>query len=190
MSNEIQELIKEWKTIVRIEILLISFLWMVFLLDTLLFRGGLSRNGIHPREFSHLPGILFSPFLHGTLKHIFGNSVGIVLLGSFILLRSISKFMVVSIISILISGTGIWVIGGGHTNHIGFSGVIFGYLGYLLFTGVFDKKIGSLLITAVSAILYGGMIFGVLPTQPGVSWEAHFFGFGGGVLSAFVLSKK
>jgi membrane associated rhomboid family serine protease len=184
-----QELKNEWQKAISIGIALLAILWSVFIIDSLFLGGSLKIHGIRPRQLNGLPGILFGPFFHGSIFHIFNNSIGIVLLGTIILLRGIAKFIFVTLVSMLIAGTGIWLIGGSGTNHIGYSGIIFGYFGYLLLTGIFDKKLGSIFISIFTVTLYGGMIFGVLPTHAGISWEGHLFGFIGGVISAFILSK-
>jgi membrane associated rhomboid family serine protease len=190
MTGEILRSIKrKWEKVFTLGIALLLTLWIVFIVDALFFRGSLRNYGIRPRQLSGLSGILLGPFFHGNIFHILNNSIGIILLGSIILLRGMAKFIFVTLVSMLISGIGIWLIGSSGSNHIGYSGIIFGYFGYLLLTGIFDKKIGSILISIFTVTLYGGMIFGVLPTHVGISWEGHLFGFIGGVISAFLLSK-
>ncbi len=189
VNNAMQQLIDIWKKAVAIGIALLATLWAIYIIDALFLGGSLRSHGIRPRQLTGLSGILFGPLFHGSISHLFNNSIGIILLGSIILLRGIAKFIFVTLVSMLISGIGIWLIGGSGTNHIGYSGIIFGYFGYLLLTGIFDKKLGSILISIFTVTLYGGMIFGVLPTHVGISWEGHLFGFIGGVISAFLLSK-
>lgn len=89
----------------------------------------------------------------------------------------------------LVSGLGVWLFAPPYTNHIGASGVIFGYFGFLLSRGYFERSFGTIALSIVVALLYGGMIWGVLPTQIGISWQGHLFGFLGGILAARMLSK-
>jgi membrane associated rhomboid family serine protease len=89
----------------------------------------------------------------------------------------------------LVSGLGVWLFGSAGL-HIGASGVVFGYLGFLLARGYFERNIPSILLSVIVGFLYGGAIWGVLPTQPGVSWEGHLFGFIGGVIAARFLSQR
>ncbi|MDX2229209.1 MAG: rhomboid family intramembrane serine protease [Leptolyngbyaceae cyanobacterium bins.349] len=151
------------------------------------FRGGLDQYGIIPRDLIGLRGILFAPFLHGGLGHLISNTIPFLVLGWLVMLRETSDFFVVSILSALVSGLGTWVFGASGT-HIGASGVIFGYLGYLLARGYFERSMTAIAISLFVGTLYGSLIWGVLPLQPGVSWEGHLFGFLGGILSAKLLA--
>ncbi|PSB06060.1 rhomboid family intramembrane serine protease, partial [filamentous cyanobacterium CCP2] len=98
-------------------------------------------------------------------------------------------FFVVTIVAMLIGGLGTWMFGAAGC-HIGASGVVFGYLGYLLGRGYFDRSFGSMLFSVVILLVYGGLLWGVLPTRVGISWEGHLFGFVGGVVAARLLSKS
>ncbi|HHO56759.1 MAG TPA: rhomboid family intramembrane serine protease, partial [Trueperaceae bacterium] len=87
-------------------------------------------------------------------------------------------------------GLGTWLFGGPNTVHLGASIIIFGYLGYLLASAYFERSLSTLLVAIVVGVLYGTMIFGVLPITKGVSWQGHLFGLLGGVLSAQLASKN
>jgi membrane associated rhomboid family serine protease len=173
---------------------LVTLLWGVELLDQFVFRlvlhNTLDIYGIIPRNVMGLRGILFAPFLHGGLVHLIGNTIPFVILGWLIMLRETRDFIVVSLIAALTSGVGTWLIGDPHSIHIGASGVIFGYLGYLLLRGYFEHSVTSIMISLFVGTLYGSLILGVLPLQEGVSWEGHLFGFVGGVLAARLLAKR
>jgi membrane associated rhomboid family serine protease len=82
---------------------------------------------------------------------------------------------------------GVWLFGAPHTVHVGASGLIFGYLGYLLARGWFERSVSAMLLGLAALVLYGGVLWGVLPGQRGISWEGHFFGFIGGVAAARLL---
>jgi len=166
----------------------VALLWGVHILNLLL---GYSFNiyGIIPREIVGLRGIVFSPFLHGSTEHLVMNTVPLMILGCILILRGVASFFLVSLLVALIGGLGVWLFGREHSVHVGASGIIFGYFGFLAFKGVFDRRVGTLLISAVVVFLYGGMIWGVFPNRPDVSWEGHLFGFMGGVLCAY-LSKS
>ena len=118
------------------------------------------------------------------------NTVPLIVLGLLVTARKKSDFFLVTLISGLVSGLGTWAIGGTDTVHIGASGVVFGFLGFLMGRGLFEKKVGSVLLSIGVTGLFGGMLFGALPlvAGPGISWEAHLFGFIGGLLSAKWLS--
>ena len=163
--------------------------WGIELLDSLLLADSLQAHGIRPRSVSGLQGIVFAPFLHGGFLHLAANTVPFVVLGWVVLLSGYGRFFAVTLIAALIGGIGTWLVGGGGTNHIGASGVVFGYLGYLLFAGVYQRSLRTILTSVVIGLSYGGMVLGVLPGVPGISWEGHLFGFLGGWLAAFLLAR-
>ncbi len=168
----------------------VAVMWIVEVLDAVIFRHRLNMLGIRPRSISGLWGILFMPFLHGNFAHLIANTVPFVTLGWLIMLRETSDFLMVTMIAMLTSGLGVWIVGAPYTVHIGASGVVFGYLGYLLLRGYFERSLTAIGFSIVVALLYGGTLFGLLPLQRGVSWEGHLFGFLGGVLAAYLLAKR
>lgn len=168
---------------------LVIVLWAVEIVDWLIFGGALYRFGIRPRTVSGLWGILFAPFLHDNFAHLLANTISLVSLGWLVMLRETGDWLVVSIITALCSGLGTWLIGASGSYHIGASGVVFGYFGFLLLRGYFERSVAAIAFSVLVAFLYGGIIWGVLPNQPGISWEGHLFGFLGGVLAARLLSE-
>lgn len=156
--------------------------------------------GIRPRTQIGLLGILFSPLLHRDITHLFWNSIGFLVLGSMTLLQPETYFWVVTITATLTSGFGVWLFGRGrvyfltdqhlhpvHLVHIGASGVIFGYLGFLLFRSFFDHNPLSLVLSLIVGVFYWHLLPGIFPKQISVSWESHLFGLVGGVLAAWFL---
>ena len=178
----------ELKSHVKILAIAISIFWIVFIVNTFVFSGGLNSLGILPQRLIGLRGILFAPFLHGSFYHLVSNTVPFVILGWLVMSRGISDFYFVSIMSAVVGGLGTWLIGRPYSVHIGASGVIFGYFGYLLFRGYFEKSFVAIAISIVIATTYGGLIWGVLPTRSYISWEGHLFGFIGGIIAAKFLS--
>ncbi len=148
--------------------------------------GRLDRFGIRPREVEGLDGVLWAPFLHGGFGHLIANTVPFLVLGGIIALGSPRRFLQVSALVAVIGGLGTWLTGPAGTVHIGASGLVFGYLLYLMARGVFARSAGYLLIGVLVAAVYGGVLWGVLP-RPGVSWQGHLFGAVGGVVAAAVL---
>ncbi len=171
----------------------VLLIWVIEILDNLLFqrilRSGLDQFGIYPRTFLGLRGIVFAPFLHGGYYHVAANTVPFLVLGWLIMLRNTADFWTVSVVSAFISGLGTWLLGR-TAIHIGASGMIFGYFGYLLFRGYFERSIVAIAISLLVGFTYGGMIYGVLPSQPWISWEGHLFGFIGGAIAAKLLVEE
>lgn len=167
---------------------LVALAWLLELADLVIWRGSLNSYGIRPRTWVGLRGILFAPFLHGSLAHLLGNTIPFVILGWLVMLRETKDFFTVSILSGLASGLGTWLVGAPNTIHIGASGVVFGYLGYLLLRSYFERSAIAIAFSVFVAMLYGSLLFGLVP-QYGISWEGHLFGFLGGVLSAWLLAE-
>jgi len=167
----------------------LAVMWIVQLVNAVTLHA-LDRFGIHPRELSGLLGILFAPFLHGGFGHLMANTVPFLIFGWLILLHDVSDFVIVSLLAMLVGGLGTWLTGAPGSVHIGASGVIFGYFGFLLLRGWFRRSFGAILLSLAMGILYGGLLFGVLPGQSGISWQGHLFGFLGGGLSAYLLARK
>jgi membrane associated rhomboid family serine protease len=165
-------------------------LWAQEIIDRVIFNGWLDGWGIHPRSIRGLLGILFAPFLHGGFGHLMANTVPLIVLSFFIMLRKKRDLLTVSVISGVVGGMGIWLVGAGNSVHIGASILVFGYLGYLLSRGVFERRFWPIVGSVAVFFLYGSALWGVLPGQAGISWEGHLFGFVGGVLAARLLSTR
>jgi membrane associated rhomboid family serine protease len=167
----------------------ILLIWLVELVDTLLFAGALDRFGVRPRTVAGLWGIFFAPFLHRGFGHVAANTVPFLVLGWLILVQNRRHFWTATAVTILVSGAGIWLFGRGNSVHVGASGLVFGYFGFLLLRGYFERSLSAILVAVLVVVLYGGLLWGVLPLQNGVSWQAHLFGFLGGGLAAYLLSQ-
>lgn len=168
---------------------LVALMWITEFVDIFFFRGRLDAFGIRPHSFIGLRGILFAPFLHGGLGHLIANTIPFLTLGWLVMLRETSDFFAVSIVTMLVSGLGVWLTGSPYSIHVGASGIIFGYFGFLLLRGYFERSFAAILFSLVVGFLYGGMIWGVLPIQYGISWQGHLFGFIGGAIAARLLAK-
>jgi membrane associated rhomboid family serine protease len=161
---------------------LVLIIWIVELANLLLGHR-LNVFGIHPRTVAGLPGIILSPFLHTGIGHVLLNTIPLIILGWLVILHGPRVFLEVSLLIIVVAGVGVWLFGrSGY--HVGASGLIFGYFGYLVARSWYERSLGSILIALVTIVLYGGILFGVLPFRAGVSWEAHLFGLLGGILAA------
>jgi membrane associated rhomboid family serine protease len=157
-------------------------MWLVWAVDLVV--PGTIGHGVVPRTAYGLSGIVMAPFLHGNLQHLLANTVPFVLLGALILLRGPQAFLFVTLVSAAVSGLGTWLFGTPNTHHIGASGVVFGFFGYLLVRAVYDRRISSALIAIVVTVVYGAAFLTSLMPAYGVSWTGHVFGFAGGIASA------
>jgi membrane associated rhomboid family serine protease len=173
----------------RIVVMVLAVLWAILIINAVAFGGELVKLGIFPRQTVGLRGIVFAPLLHGGVAHLLGNSIGLALLGGLVLLREERDFWIVTLVGALVGGLGTWLFGRA-TYHVGASGVLFAYLGYLLSTGIFERRAGAILLSLVAGLTWGGLVFGVLPGQPGISWESHLFGFGGGAVAAWFIARR
>lgn len=168
---------------------LLAGMWALEFVDQL---GGnwLDNFGIHAREVDGLPGIITAPFLHGGFDHLASNSVPFLALGFLTLVGGLARWIASSAISIVSSGLAAWILTPGNTIVLGASGLIFGWLTYLLARGIFSRKPAQVVIALVVLFFYGGMIWGVLPGANGISWQAHLGGAVGGVIAAWWLHRK
>lgn len=169
---------------------ILGIFWAIEILDQAVFRGGLDRYGIQPRSIIGLRGIIFAPFLHGGFSHLIANTIPFLTLGWLTMIQETSDFYLVSIASALVGGLGVWLFGGANSVHIGASILIYGYLGFLLLRGVFQRNLPSIFLSIIVFLVYGGLVFGIFPSQVGVSWQGHLFGFIGGAFTAWAVAKE
>ena len=162
---------------------------LVFLINVLI-PINLNQFGIVPRSFSHLSGIVFSPFLHGSWQHLFSNFLPFVIFGGLIGLNNTKRFWFLFILHIVSTGLLVWLFARGNSVHVGMSGVIYAFWGYLIVYGFVRRHFLHLFISLITLIFYGGLVFGVLPTTPGVSFESHLLGAIVGALSGYYFAKS
>jgi membrane associated rhomboid family serine protease len=187
MSQDLQRspgiggIVKEFKNQIYTLFSLTAIAWTIQVTNVVIFSNGLIAWGIVPQSERGLFGIFFAPFLHGSFAHIVSNTLPFLILGWLIMLRNMEDFVLVSLITALTSGIGVWLVSPAGSVTVGASGVIFGYLGFLLARGYFERSLVAIALAISVAVMYGGVLFGILPGQAGISWQAHLFGFLGGV---------
>ncbi|MEO8211202.1 MAG: rhomboid family intramembrane serine protease [bacterium] len=150
---------------------------------------GFASLGILPRKPEGLLGILTSPLIHADFGHLISNSVTLFLLFFGILYFYRSSAIKVFIIVYIFDGLLVWLFAR-QSYHIGASGLVYGFAGFLFFSGVFRKDKRSIALSLLIVFLYGGMVWGILPTKPEISFESHLFGALVGVVCAFIFRKK
>lgn len=165
-------------------------LWYIFVLllaveaINLLTGRVINQYSILPRVLANLPFIFTSPFLHADINHFLSNIFTLSIFSYLVMQFGKSQFIKVSIAVIVITGLLVWIFGR-QAYHLGASGVIYGYFGFLILAGWLSKQIKFVLISVAVAFFYGTMVWGVLPSTPFVSWESHLFGFLSGLLVAW-----
>jgi membrane associated rhomboid family serine protease len=167
----------------------LGLLWLLESVDVLTGRS-LDTFGITPRESGELADIVPAAFIHFGFDHLAANSIPLLVLGVLAALRGIRRFLGVALVIVLASGLGVWLVAPAHTNTAGASGVVFGLFGYLLVRGFVDRRLIDIAVGLIIAAVYGSILWGVLPTSEGVSWQGHLFGLAGGVLAAFVFRER
>jgi membrane associated rhomboid family serine protease len=168
---------------------IVALMWAIEVINTI-DSNKLSNDGIYPRDFGRLWGIVTSPFLHASFQHLIANTVPFVFMGLIIALRGAAKLGLVTLIVIALGGLGTWLIAPAHTDTIGASGVVFGYATYLLTRGVFNRSALELFTGAVVGVVWGGALLSSIVPHYGVSWQAHVCGAIAGVIAAARLSRE
>lgn len=146
--------------------------------------------GILPRNAHGLAGIIFSPFIHGSNGHLFANSIPFLVLSTFLFYFYLGVEKRVYFSLWLLSGAFTWLIGRGNSFHIGASGWIYGIMAFLFISGLIRKNKQLTIVSLIVAFYYGGMIWGVLPYNPEMSWEGHLSGIISGLILAIIFRKS
>ena len=179
---------------------IISFVALLYIVEAFDQLNGhrFDDNGIRPLETDGLWGILFAPLLHANWAHLAANTGPALVLGFLVTLAGLSRFLWATAIVWIVGGFGTWLIGnwgsscGLESDHIGASGLIFGWLTFLLVFGFFTRSGWQIVIGLVVLVAYGGVLWGAVPVLDvcgGVSWQGHLCGGIAGVLAAYLLSS-
>jgi membrane associated rhomboid family serine protease len=167
---------------------LVLLLWLIFWIE-IRFGFNFNKAGIYPLRLSGLKGIVLSPFIHSSLKHLFNNSVPLLLLSLalFYFYKSVATRVIV--FGILLSGLLTWFIGR-PSYHIGASGLVYVLASFLFFKGIFSKYYRLVALSLSVVFIYGSMIWGLFPVEERVSWEGHLSGFLIGFLFSLIFKTK
>lgn len=170
-----------------IPVLAIVIIWLVYFIE-IKFNFNFNKYGIYPHTIKGLRGILFSPFIHGDFKHLFNNSIPLlVMLGClYYFYHKIATKVLV--IGLLVTGFITWSIAR-PSYHIGASGMVYMLVSFIFFSGVFRKYYRLIALSLVVVFLYGSMIWYIFPIKERISWEGHLSGFVVGFLFAFIFRK-
>lgn len=163
-------------------------MWVSEGIDQAILDGGLDAHGIVPRQVDSLPGVVLAPFLHADFGHLMANTLPLLVLGALIGVKGFRRLAAVSVGVTVLGGFGLWMVGRDGI-HLGASLVVFGYFGYLIAAAVFERNARSIGLAFIATLLYGGIIWGALPSDSAVSWEGHLCGLIAGVVCAWHLTQ-
>jgi len=159
-------------------------IWVVFLLS-LALELDLRRMGILPRDLYGIFGIVTAPFIHSNFSHLMSNTIPLILLGWSIFFFYTKVSFKVFLVVYLLTGFFVWLLAR-EVYHVGASGLVYAFVSFLFFSGIFRKDNKSIAIALLVTFLYGGVVWGILPGQKGISWESHLFGAIAGLIAAFI----
>ena len=164
----------------------VGAVWALSLYALLVDESLIHHLGLVPRRLDGLPGLLGMPFVHGSIPHLLANTGPLAIFGAILLSRGKAYWLGVTLAVALLGGAALWLFGR-EALHVGASGVVFGYFGFLVARGLRERRLTSLAVTVLVIVLYSGsMIYGLLPRGNGVSWEAHLFGLLAGAAVAWL----
>ncbi len=166
---------------------LTGLMWLIEIVDRVTPGWSLQANGIHPRELDGLVGIAWSPFLHSTWGHLLANTAPLLILGALMMIRGLGRWIAVTLFVAIAGGLFTWVVGGSG-NHIGASGLVFGYFGALVGAAVFERSLRAAAVALVAVMFYGSLWVGLIPRE-GLSWEGHLGGLLAGIMVAKLIAE-
>ncbi|MBL4662728.1 MAG: rhomboid family intramembrane serine protease [Flavobacteriaceae bacterium] len=174
--------------IILFPLLFVILIWLAFWID-LRFNFRFSKWGIYPMKVEGLKGVLFAPFIHGSLKHLFNNSIPLFALSAALFFFYRNLRWKVLFWGTLLTGLLTWVIAR-PAMHIGASGVVYMLVAFLFFKGIISRRYQLIAISMIVVFVYGGLLRYLFPVDPKISWEGHLSGFIIGLILAFVLKQQ
>ena len=164
----------------------VALLWAVQVVNWIFGYGLNPAFGLIPRHVSGLDGVIAMPLLHGSFAHLMANTPPLLVMGGLLVATTTRALLAVNAVVIGLGGGLVWLFGSSAI-HIGASGLVFGWYGFLVARGLVDRSPITLGAALVVGVLYGSLLWGVFPGQPSVSWEAHLFGAIAGAGAAFLI---
>lgn len=165
-----------------------AVLWIIKMIESV-FGLNLVVYGVHPGRISGLTGIVFAPLVHGSISHLLANTAPLLIIGTALIYGYPKSARIVIPAVYLGTGLGVWLFAR-EVYHIGASGLSFGFMFFVFTIGALRWDRRAIALSMVVFLLYGGMIWGILPNKPGISFESHFFGAMIGLLLAVLLKNR
>ncbi len=174
-------------SVIGLPLFFVLFLWVVFWLQ-IKYDFDFDQNGILPRTFSGLQGVVFSPFIHADMQHLYNNSIPLLILLAALQFFYAKQSIAVISYGIVLSGLITWVIGR-DSYHIGASGLIYVLVSFIFFKGIQTQYYRLVALSLTVVVVYGGLVWYVFPNpetlgDANISWEGHL----AGLITGFVLS--
>jgi membrane associated rhomboid family serine protease len=173
---------------VKIAIGFVALLWSIQFLNSVLGLGP-QDFGVRPRELAGLPGILFAPLVHGGFEHLLANSLPLVILGTAMLYLYPTAARIVLPAVYLGTGVAVWLFARG-SSHVGASGLVYGLVSYIFVAGLIRRDRRAIAASLLVSFMYGASVWGLLPIEPGVSWETHLAAALIGLVMAIALRRR
>ncbi len=188
LSTEIQQLTIATQINALFALKIVGLLWLIQIINRIM-QYQLNGLGVRPRTIRGLIGVIFAPILHGNFNHLFFNSIPLFALADLILIEGEVIFYYVSGTIIIVSGFLTWLFGR-RGIHIGASGLIMGYFGYLLSKAYFHLTATTVILAGICLYYFGGLFLSLFPgAKKNVSWEGHVYGFLAGIFTAYCLPQ-
>jgi membrane associated rhomboid family serine protease len=189
LSTEEAEIEKKiFKYSLVIPIIFLIIIWMIKIVEIILGEQYIEL-GVLPRNLSGLIGILTSPLIHADFNHLIANSSSFIVLSTALFFFYRKVALTIFVLNYFMSGLFLWL-GGREVIHIGASGIIYGMAAFLLFSGILRKDLRLLTISLIVVFLYGSMLWGLFPIEPGISWDGHLMGAVSGTILSLLYYKQ
>ncbi len=188
-TDDAESLVAEARKALFVMVGFLALLWLIQIVNVADHYGLTYHYGIVPRDAHSLPYLLTAPFLHVSWTHIESNSGPLFIFGFLAAYRGVGRFLWLTVLVVITSGLAEWIFGHPHTIGVGASGVVFGYLGYVLVKGFFDRHGIDMMIGAVMALCFAYQ-FTVLLPKTGIGWQDHIGGLVGGVAGGWIFRDR
>jgi membrane associated rhomboid family serine protease len=175
------------KKVLLIPILAVVVIWFIYYIE-IRFGFNFNKYGIYPKTLKGLRGVFLSPFIHSNTKHLFNNTIPLVVLlsGLYYFYQKIATKVLLT--GLLLSGLLTWSFAR-PSYHIGASGIIYLLVSFIFFSGIFRKHYRLIALSLIVVFLYGSMVWYIFPVEERISWEGHLSGFLVGFLFAFIFRR-